>query len=79
MIVELLVQKKVPNENKREKKCIVSPEIEVSILHNANLDLEVCVKNKAFILDFIEAKERRSKEVTRQIGGNAIIDSKLSE
>lgn len=64
-MLELLVQKKVSRENKREKKCIVTPEIEVSILHNANLDLEVFLIYRLVILDFVEAKERRGKEVAR--------------
>ena len=79
LLVESLAQKKIPSETKRAKKCIVSPEIEVSILHNANLDLEVFWIDNLFMLDSFEAKERRSKEIGGCCRWDEIIDSKLSK
>lgn len=62
--IESLLQKKIPSENRKEKKCIVSPDIEVAILHNANLDLEVVYGRIRLLVDFIETEEGGSKEAT---------------
>ena len=56
-IVEELLQKKNPSETKREKRCIVSPEIEVTILHNANLDLEVINFSLWSSIDFVKTEK----------------------
>ena len=64
--LESLQQKRNPSETKITKKCIVSPEIEVTILHNANLDLEVYLMINLLQVDFIKAKERGSKAFRNQ-------------
>ena len=64
--LESLQQKRNPSETKVTKKCIVSPEIEVTILHNANLDLEVFLMVNLLQVDFVKAKERGSKAFRNQ-------------
>ena len=42
-MAESLLKKKKDTVVEKEKKCIVTPSIEVAILHNSNLDMEVRV------------------------------------